>query len=158
AIGVPIIFASGALSDRIGRRPPMLLGAAMMAVWAFPYFWLVDTAWLPAEGIAIVVGSAIGSGLVYGPAAAYLAEMFEARMRYSGASMAYQLAAVLISGGTPFCMTALLAATGSSAAVSGYMLLMALLTLGCVWALPETNRRSGRLSNESVEPDVDAAS
>src|SRR5699024_2269518 len=51
AIGVPIIFASGALSDRIGRRPPMLLGAAMMAVWAFPYFWLVDTAWLPAVGI-----------------------------------------------------------------------------------------------------------
>lgn len=138
AIGVPVIYLSGALSDRIGRRPLMLVGAAIMAVWAFPYFWLVDTGSLTAVAIAMVVGAGVGSGLVYGPLAAYLAEIFDARVRYSGASMAYQLAAILVSGGTPFLMTTLLAATGSSAAVSAYILLMALITLGCTWALPET--------------------
>jgi MFS family permease len=141
AIGVPVIFFSGAVSDRIGRRPLMLVGAALMVVWAFPYFWLVDTGSLVAIAIATTVGSAIGSGMVYGPLAAFLAEMFAPRVRYSGASVAYQLAAILVSGGTPFLMTALLAATGSTAAVSAYILVMALITLACAWLLPETVRR-----------------
>ncbi|MFD4356271.1 MFS transporter [Nocardia sp. NPDC058518] len=138
ALGVPVIFFAGALSDRIGRRPLMLTGAAIMAVWAFPYFWLINTGSLAAILIANTIGAGIGSGLVYGPLAAYLGELFEPRIRYSGITAAYQLAAILVSGGTPFLMTALLASTGSTASVSAYLAVMALCTLGCALALPET--------------------
>ncbi|WP_040783293.1 MFS transporter [Nocardia pneumoniae] len=138
AVSVPVIYLSGSLSDRVGRRPLMLTGAAIMALWAFPFFWLVNTGSLAAILIATTVGSGIGSGLVYGPLAAYLAELFEPRIRYSGITLAYQLAAILVSGGTPFLMTALLASTGSTAAVSTFMMIMALCTLGSAWVLPET--------------------
>ncbi|WP_431951548.1 MFS transporter [Nocardia lijiangensis] len=138
AVGIPVIYFAGSLSDRFGRRPLMLTGAAILTVWAFPFFWLVNTGSLTAILIATAVGSGIGSGLVYGPLAAYLAELFEPRIRYSGITLAYQLAAILVSGGTPFLMTALLAATGSTAAVSAFMMVMAVCTLASAWALPET--------------------
>ncbi|MEV6226561.1 MFS transporter [Saccharopolyspora shandongensis] len=139
AVGIVVIFLSGALSDRWGRRPLIVAGAVLLAVWAFPFFWLVDTASIAGVAIAATVGS-IGSSLTYGPLAAYLSELFAPRVRYSGASLAYQLAAILVSGGTPFIMTALLAATGSSASVSVYLLLMGLCTLGSVLLLRETNK------------------
>jgi MFS family permease len=158
AIGVPIIFLAGSLSDRIGRRPMMLLGAAIMAVWAFPFFWLINTGSLLMVGIAVTVGAGIGSGLVYGPLAAAIAENFEPRVRYSGASISYQLAAIIVSGGTPFLMTALLAATGSTTSVSFYILAMALITLFCAWRLPETViRRSGTVAAPSGRPKPERA-
>jgi MFS family permease len=140
AVTVAIILAAGALSDRIGRRPPIIAGALLITVWAFPFFWLIETAspWLIF--VALVVGGT-GSSLTYGPLAAYLSEMFDARVRYSGASLAYQLAAIIVSGGTPFLMTALLAATGTSASVSAYIAAMGLVTLCCVLALRETAGR-----------------
>jgi MFS family permease len=139
-VTVAIILAAGALSDRIGRRPPIIAGALLITVWAFPFFWLIETAspWLIF--VALVVGGT-GSSLTYGPLAAYLSEMFDARVRYSGASLAYQLAAIIVSGGTPFLMTALLAATGTSASVSAYIAAMGLVTLCCVLALRETAGR-----------------
>ncbi|MEU2032362.1 MFS transporter [Nocardia amamiensis] len=141
AVSVPVIYLSGSWSDRVGRRPLMLAGAAVMALWAFPFFWLVNTGSLAAILIATTVGSGIGSGLVYGPLAAYLGELFEPRIRYSGITLAYQLAAILVSGGTPFLMASLLAATGSTASVSAFMMIMALCTLGSAWVLPETVSR-----------------
>jgi MFS family permease len=137
AITIGAILASGALSDRIGRRPPIIAGAALIALWAFPFFWLVDTAEPALILVALIVGG-IGSSLTYGPVAAYLGELFEPRVRYSAASLAYQLAAILVSGGTPFIMTALLAATGSSAAVSAYIAVMGVVTLVAVLVLRET--------------------
>ncbi|MGP4019873.1 MFS transporter [Saccharopolyspora sp. 5N708] len=136
-IGVFVIYYAGALSDRWGRRPLILVGAGLLALWAFPFFWLVDTASIVGVAIAASVGS-IGSSLTYGPLAAYLSELFAPRVRYSGASLAYQLAAILVSGGTPFIMTALLAATGTSASVSLFLLLMGLCTLASALLLRET--------------------
>jgi MFS family permease len=143
AIMVPVLAGAGALSDRFGRKPLCAAGAIVMALWAFPFFWLIDTANIGLIFIALVVG-AIGQSLTYGPLAAYLGELFEPRIRYSGMSLAYQLAAILISGGTPFIMTALFAATGSSTAVSAYLAVLALFTLVSALVLRETHKRSQR--------------
>jgi MFS family permease len=140
AISVLVIYFSGRVSDRIGRRPPILVGAAIIALWAFPFFWLIDTASLPLIFLALV-GGLIGSSLTYGPLAAYLAELFEPRIRYSGASLAYQLAAILVSGATPFVMAALLAATGTSASVSAYIAVMGVITFFSALTLRETRTK-----------------
>ncbi|MFD0035788.1 MFS transporter [Streptomyces sp. NPDC055059] len=131
------VYISGGLSDRYGRRPVIIAGAAATALWTFPFFWLVNTASIVLVGVASVVGFA-AAGVTYGPVAAYIAELFPPRLRFSGATLAYQTSAILVSGSTPFVMTALLAATGTSASVSAFMLVMALVTLGSALALPET--------------------
>ncbi|WP_052583829.1 MFS transporter [Saccharomonospora iraqiensis] len=142
AVGAPMIYFAGSLSDRFGRRPLILTGAVIMGLSAFPYFWLVNTGSLVAIAIANLIASALGSGLTYGPLAAYLGELFEPRVRYSGITLAYQLAAILVSGGTPFLMTALIASTGSTLAVSMFLAAMALCTFASAWVLPETVSRA----------------
>ncbi|MCP9946657.1 MHS family MFS transporter [Streptomyces somaliensis] len=142
-IGVFIVYAAGSASDRFGRKPLMVAGAALLVLWAFPYFWLVDSASLLAIFIATLVGG-IGSSLVFGPYAAFLGELFEPRVRYSGMSLAYQLTAILISGGTPFIMTALLARFDTTAAVSTYMALVGLVSLFCAFRVPETHPAGAR--------------
>jgi len=141
AIMVPVLAWAGSMSDRYGRRPLCIAGAVVMAAWAFPFFWLVDTGTPGLILVAMLVG-ALGQSLTYGPLAAYLGELFDPRFRYSGMSLAYQLAAILISGGTPFIMTALLAATDTSASVSAYLAVLALLTLASAVLLHETHKRS----------------
>ncbi|WP_051773120.1 MFS transporter [Saccharothrix sp. NRRL B-16314] len=138
-LSVPVILLAGRWSDRHGRRPLIIVGAVGLIVWAFPYFWLIDTASLGLIFVALAV-SGVASSLVYGPVAAYLAELFEPHVRYSGASLAYQLASILVSGGTPFIMTALLVATGTSASVSTFLLVMGVVTLASVLCLRETHR------------------
>lgn len=138
-VSIPVILWAGHASDRLGRRPLIIAGTVGMIVWAFPYFLLVDTGSLVLMFVASTVGG-IASSLVYGPIAAYLGELFEPHVRYSGASLAYQLASILVSGGTPFVMTALLGATGTSMSVSAFLLLMGLCTLVSVIKLPETHQ------------------
>ncbi|GHE88978.1 MFS transporter [Amycolatopsis deserti] len=129
---------SGHLSDRVGRRPLILIGGLGVALWAFPYFWLVDSASLPLIFVAVVVGF-VFQCLTYGPIASFLGELFAPNVRYSGASLAYQLSAIIVSGGTPFLMTALIARTGSTMPVAAYIALMGLITFVSAWFLPETN-------------------
>ena len=81
------IPAFGALSDRIGRRPVYMGGAAFSALFAFPFFWLIDTQHSTLVWLAIVLGLAIGHGAMYGPQASFFSELFGARVRYSGASL-----------------------------------------------------------------------
>jgi len=138
-VSIPVILWAGHASDRLGRRPLIIVGAIGLVVWAFPYFLLVDTGSLVLLFVAATVGG-IASSLVYGPIAAYLGELFEPHVRYSGASLAYQLASILISGGTPFIMTALLGATGTSMSVSAFLCLMGLVTLFSALKLPETRQ------------------
>jgi MFS family permease len=87
-----IIPWSGHLSDKVGRRPLILIGGLGVAVWAFPYFGLVGTASLPLIFVAVTVGF-VFQCLTYGPIASFLGELFAPGVRYSGASLAYQLSA-----------------------------------------------------------------
>jgi MFS family permease len=133
---VSIIMAAR-WSDRVGRKPVYLIGSVLLVVWAFPFFLLLDTA-VPALIVLSVVVLTIGLGLSYGPQSAFFAELFEPRYRYSGASFAYAVGAVVGGGFAPLIATALQTATGASWPVSAYMLVVGLISLGAVLALRET--------------------
>ena len=130
----------GALSDRVGRRPVYLGGAVFLALFAFPFFWLVDTrspVWIT---VAIVVGL-VGHAAMYGPQAAFFSELFSTRVRYTGASLGYQLASPFAGGLAPLIATALLKWTdGDPWPVATYLVGMALITLVAVWCAAETFR------------------
>ena len=134
-----IFFLTGwsALSDRVGRRPVYLAGAALLGLWAFPMFWLVNTKSALLITIALAFGQLFLS-MMYGPQAALFSEMFSARVRYSGASLGYQGASVLAGGLAPIIMVSLLEATGTSLSVSFYVFAMAVITFVSVYLISET--------------------
>ena len=133
------IPAFGALSDRIGRRPVYIGGAAFSALFAFPFFWLIDTQHSTLIWLAIVLGLAIGHGAMYGPQASFFSELFDARVRYSGASLGYQLASVFAGGLSPLIATSLLQwSHGKPWPIAVYMIAMALITLVSVYLAAET--------------------
>ncbi|MYQ47936.1 MFS transporter [Streptomyces sp. SID4985] len=140
---------TGHLSDRFGRRNLILVGGLGVAAWAFPYFALVNTASAPLVFVAIAVGF-LFQGLTYGPMAAFLGELFAPNVRYSGASLAYQLSAIIVSGGTPILMTTIVAKTGTTTLVAAYIALMGLVTFVSAWFLPETNPAEVRADPETL--------
>lgn len=146
-IAVPIFAA---LSDRLGRRPVYAAGAAGTLLFAFPLFWLVNTGQTLlvylGMGIAIVIHSAM-----FGPAAALCAELFGTKVRYSGASLGYQIAAVVGGGFTPLIATALLAwASGAAWPVALYLIAMTLITLTAIYLVNETVGSNIRESTPST--------
>ncbi|WP_405579915.1 MFS transporter [Streptomyces sp. NBC_01092] len=123
-----LIPAAAALSDKVGRIRIYALGAAGIALWAVPLFLLIDTGSL----LWLAVGSFVAScflSIMYGPQAALFAELFTPEMRYTGASLGYQIAAVLGGGLAPFVMVLLLEASGTSMAVSAYIIGLAVIAL-----------------------------
>jgi MHS family shikimate/dehydroshikimate transporter-like MFS transporter len=136
-IGLFTIPIFGALSDRVGRRPVYMFGAAFSLLFAFPFFWLLNTGVGPLIWLAIVLGVNLGHDSMYGPQAAYFSELFGTRVRYSGASLGYQLASVLAGGLSPLIAVALLASYGYPA-VAIYMAIMALITVVSVILASET--------------------
>ena len=127
---------SGHISDRIGRRKMYLIGAAVMGLFGFLYFGMVDTAIPSAVFIAIVL-SLIPHDMMYGPQAALIAEAFTPRLRYSGSSLGYQLASVIAGGPAPIIATALFAAYGSGYAVAIYIAACAVVSLVSAAYMPD---------------------
>jgi MFS family permease len=136
-VQIAALPAFAALSDRIGRRRTYLAGAVATAVWAVPFFLLVDTGQAGLLALALVIAQ-VSLSMMYGPQAAFFSEMFSARVRYSGASLGYQIGAALGGGFSPVIATALFAATGTTLSISAYMVVLALVAIACVWALTET--------------------
>jgi MFS transporter, MHS family, shikimate and dehydroshikimate transport protein len=137
AIGLVTVPLFGALSDRVGRRPLYLAGAVVTTLWAFPLFGLIDTESPVLIWLSIAVGINLGHDLMYGPQGAYFSELFGTRVRYSGASLGYQLASVFAGGFAPLIATALLAAGGSSL-VALYVVGMGLITVVATLLARET--------------------
>ncbi|MGW3628316.1 MFS transporter [Streptomyces sp. NPDC000880] len=126
-------------SDAGGRRRLVLAGAGLAVVWGLVLFPLLDTE--QPVLIAVALGGALFCmGVVYGPMGAYLPELFGARVRYTGASFAYNLGGVLGGAIAPLVATRLQSAFGS-ASVGWYVSAMAVVSLLCVLALPETRER-----------------
>jgi metabolite-proton symporter len=127
---------SGYISDRIGRRKMYLIGAATVGLFGFLYFGMVDTAIPSAVFIAIVL-SLIPHDMMYGPQAALIAEAFTPRLRYSGASLGYQLASVIAGGPAPLIATALFASYHSGYAISIYIAACAAVSLVSAAFMPD---------------------
>jgi MFS family permease len=139
-LGLVTIPFYGSLSDRVGRRPLYLGGALFSLVFAFPFFLLLNTKTALLIWLAIVLGVNVGHDLMYGPQAAYFAELFGTRVRYSGASLGYQLASVFAGGFAPLVAAALLKAWDWPA-VAAYMALMAAITVVATLLASETYQR-----------------
>jgi MFS family permease len=122
-ISIPLF---GHLSDLIGRKTMYMAGIVVMAIWGFVYFGLYSTAIASVVFITIAV-SLIPHDMQYGPQASLIAESFTGRLRYSGASLGYQLASVIAGGPAPFIATAIFAATKNAYYISAYILLCCVL-------------------------------
>jgi MFS family permease len=127
---------SGHISDLIGRRKMYLIGAAATGLFGFLYFGMLDSAIPSAVFIAIVL-SLIPHDIQYGPQAALIAEAFTPRLRYSGASLGYQLASVIAGGPAPLIATALFAAYHTGYAIAIYIAACAVVSLVSAALMPD---------------------
>ena len=137
----------GWLSDRLGRRPVYLFGAIFTGLFAFPFFWLVETSKVSWMTLAIVVALVGGHAAMYGPQASFFSELFGTRVRYSGASLGYQLASVIAGGLSPLIATGLLKRTGVSWPIALFVVGMAAVTTVSVFLASETAH--GEITAES---------
>jgi MFS family permease len=131
---------AGALSDRFGRKRIYLIGSVLTGVFGFVYFAMLDTM-VPSWIFLAIVLSFVPHDLMYGPQGALIAECFTPRLRYSGASIGYQLASITAGGPAPLIATALLAAFGSGYVIAAYIALCAIVSVVATLLMPDhTNR------------------
>ena len=120
----------GHLSDAIGRKTIYMAGIVVMAIWGFVYFGLYSTA-IPLVVFVVIALSLIPHDMQYGPQASLIAESFTGRLRYSGASLGYQLASVVAGGPAPYIATRIWAGETFLPAKNPYMI-SAYILLCCV--------------------------
>jgi len=135
---LPSVILAGALSDRFGRRPIFMAGVALMGIWGFVLFPMVDTRSLQW----IILGLSVGlcfEALTYGPLAAIFAELFSTRVRYCAVSLAYQISAVVGGALAPIIATALHATYHSNNAIALYVAAACVVSLVCTAMLKKAH-------------------
>jgi MFS family permease len=144
ALGFLWVTIAGALSDRIGRRQMYIIGCVFVAAFTFVYFALLDTK-TPGLIFLAVSLSFIPVMTMYGPEAALIAEAFTPRLRYSGASIGYQLASIIAGGPAPFVSTWLFASYHSTVPIGIYVVICAIISIVATSLLPDyTNKDISR--------------
>ncbi|MHC1999167.1 MFS transporter [Methylobacterium sp. CM6241] len=132
----------GWLSDRYGRRTLFVVACLFSIVFAFPLFQLLDTRDPTVITLTVAVALSFGQGIMFGTGAAWMSELFDARLRYSGASLGFQVGAALSGGFTPLIAAALLTwSSGATWPISVYLIVLACVTLVAAFLSPETARR-----------------
>jgi MFS family permease len=140
ALGFMWVTVAGAISDRIGRRQMYIIGCVFVALFTFGYFAMLDTRDATMIFIAVAL-SFIPVMTMYGPEAALIAEAFTPRLRYSGASLGYQLASIIAGGPAPFISTWLFATYHSTFPIGMYVVVCAVISIGATLMLPDyTNK------------------
>jgi MFS family permease len=140
---------SGHISDRIGRRKMYLIGTVTTGLFGFLYFGMLGTG-TPALVFIAIVLSLIPHDMMYGPQAALIAEAFTPRLRYSGASLGYQLASVIAGGPAPLIATALFAAYHTGYAVAIYIAACAVVSVVSAAMMPD-------YTGKDISAEYDAA-
>ncbi len=141
-VSIPLF---GHWSDRIGRKRVYMLGAALTGVYGFAYFALLDTKTPALVAIAIVL-SLVPHDMMYGPQAALIAESFTGRLRYSGASLGYQLSSVIAGGPAPLIASALMARYQSAMPIAIFILACSIVSL--ISAAMLTDKTNQEISND----------
>ena len=126
----------GHLSDIYGRKTITAIGNVGMIIFPFVYFAMLNTKALPLVFIAIAVSLPL-QDMQYGPQAAFIAESFPAKLRYSGSSLGYQLASITSGGPAPIIATVLLKTYGTSTAVAVYIAICSVISLICTFLMPK---------------------
>jgi MFS family permease len=140
ALGFCWVPIAGALSDKIGRRQMYIIGCIFVAAYTFAYFAMLDTGSATLIFVAVAL-SFIPVMTMYGPEAALIAEAFTPRLRYSGASLGYQLASIIAGGPAPFISTWLFATYSSTVPIGIYVTICAIISIGATLMLPDyTNK------------------
>jgi len=141
-----LIPALGALSDRVGRRPLYLVGAVGVAAWSFVFFGLLENMTSGSVLLAVTVGLFFHS-LMYAPQAAFFSELFGTSVRYTGASVGYQLASIFAGALAPIIALELLGddiANANTFAVGVYVTIASVITVIAVLFAKETKATSLR--------------
>lgn len=146
AITIPL---AGHLSDRFGRKPVVMTGVIGMAIFGFVYFGLLDTR-IAALGFIAIAVSLIFHDIQYGPQAALIAESFPTPVRYSGASIGYQLASIIAGGPAPLIAAALLTAYKSSMPIAIFIAVCAAVSFVALLLMPERAHRDVSVEQEEA--------
>lgn len=142
----------GMLSDKIGRKKLFIGGTIGMALFAFPYFWLLQQ----KSVLLLIVATVIGLGVIWAPITAVLgtmfSEIFDAKIRYTGITLGYQIGAALAGGTAPLVATALLDRFNNSyVPVALYIIFASVLSLAAIWAVKDrSNQKLDETHNTSA--------
>src|ERR1700758_1835472 len=153
AVELFAIVGFASLSDRIGRRPVYLFGALAGVVFAFPFFWMVGTKSWILIALAFIIARAVVTAAMFGPQAAYFAELFPPQRRFAGFAFARETGSLLAGGPAPFLAAYLVATFGSWWPVAVYAAVLSGLTALAIWCGPETfeeNIAANTLPDETV--------
>lgn len=137
-----LIPVMGNLSDKVGRKKLYVAGTVAMALFAFPYFWMLQQ----GSVALLIIATVIGLGIIWAPITAVLgtmfSEIFDAKIRYTGISLGYQIGAALAGGTAPLVATALLVRFDNSyIPVAIYIIFTALISLVAIWAVKDRSRQ-----------------